>query len=609
MPIPGSTLFPSQVPPGFNASSPPSQRSQVFSSTVDLFRERFLDLLHQAPPLYPFASGGSRLLDGNSTYAEELENFIADFHGAPSGLLFNSGFDANVGVFSCIPQPGDLIVHDELIHASAREGMRLSRAGKRVPFSHSSPSSLDEVLQSQIADDPLIQTGSRNVFIAIESIYSMDGDIAPIQDFIRVVDRLLPRGNGYFIVDEAHATGAFGPRGAGVVQGLGVEKRMFIRVHTFGKALASHGAIVLCCPDTRDYLINYARSLIYTTAMGFPFLASIRAAYELLAEGETEQHQTKLQQLVAYFRDRLAEVDAWDPAAFQVDHFPTSPIFSVRSRFPRQLAAACQQKGFVVRAIMAPTVPAGRERVRVCLHAGNTVEEIDGQQVCIPRHLPLLPRSGSKSSQHHHNNTELVLVVGSKQAMASCSSCYKPTCPGAESCQTLYAISDLVVTYAQPEPTPATSLNAPTSAPNTQIPTEQAPIDESSSDKEKNWKSKLAIEATECVFRDIHLSAPPFPFRQRWDAAARHEIGERKNRGKKRKRREYEEYDDEEDYEYYNSEEFHRMYDAIAAAVVTVTAANTSAHPSKRRKKAMKKRKQGRAAAGDGVAGPAGSSA
>ncbi|EAW15673.1 aminotransferase class I/II-fold pyridoxal phosphate-dependent enzyme [Aspergillus fischeri NRRL 181] len=347
-------------------------------STSPVFRERFLELLHQAPPLYPFASGGSRLLDGNSTYAEELENFIAQFHSAPSGLLFNSGFDANVGVFSCVPQPGDLIVYDELIHASAREGMRLSRAGKRVPFSHSSPDSLDEVLQSHIAADPLIQTGSRNVFVAIESIYSMDGDIAPIQDFIRVVDRLLPRGNGYFIVDEAHATGVFGPRGAGVVQGLGVEKRMFIRVHTFGKALASHGAIVLCCPDTRDYLINYARSLIYTTAMGFPFLASIRAAYELLAAGETEQHQTKLQQLVAYFRDRLAELDAWDPAAFQVDHFPTSPIFSARSRFPRQLAAACQQKGFVVRAIMAPTVPAGRERVRVCLHAGNTAEEIDG---------------------------------------------------------------------------------------------------------------------------------------------------------------------------------------------------------------------------------------
>ncbi|GIJ90033.1 hypothetical protein Asppvi_008982 [Aspergillus pseudoviridinutans] len=193
--------------------------------------------------------------------------------------------------------------------------------------------------------------------------------------------------------------------------------------------------------------------------------------------------------------------------------------------------------------------------------------------------------------------------------MASCSSCYNPTCPGAESCMTLYAISDLVVAYAQqPEPTPTTPPNAATSAPSTQIPTEQAPIDESD-DEEENWETKLTIEATECVFRGIHLSAPPFPFRQRWDADARQEIGERKNRGKKRKRREYEEYDDEEDYEYYNNEAFQRMYDALAAAVATVTAANTSAHPTKRRKKAMKKRKQGRAAAGDGVAGPAGSSA
>ena len=214
-------------------------------STSSAYRKRLLEHLQQAPPSYPFASGGSRLLDGNSTYAEELENFIAEFHGAPKGLLFNSGFDANVGVMSCIPQPGDLIVYDELIHASAREGMRLSRAGKRVQFSHSSPESFEEVLRSEIESDPLIQNGTRNVFVAVESIYSMDGDIAPIQEFVQIVDRLLTGGNGYFIVDEAHATGAFGPRGAGVIQDLGLEDRMFIRVHTFGKALASHGGKIL----------------------------------------------------------------------------------------------------------------------------------------------------------------------------------------------------------------------------------------------------------------------------------------------------------------------------------------------------------------------------
>ncbi|KAE8149179.1 pyridoxal phosphate-dependent transferase [Aspergillus avenaceus] len=347
-------------------------------STSPAFRTRFLAHLQQAPAFYPFASGGSRLLDGNSTYAEDLEKFIADFHRAPNGLLFNSGFDANVGILSCVPQPGDVIVHDELIHASAREGMRLSRAGKRVKFAHSSPESLEEVLKSQIKADPLIANGTRNVFIVVESVYSMDGDIAPLREFLQVVDTLLPQGNGYFIVDEAHATGAFGPRGAGVVQELGVEDRIFIRVHTFGKALASHGAIVLCCSDTRDYLINYARSLIYTTALGFPFLACIRTAYELLSEGETKPLQRKLQQLIMYLRTRLGDLGSWDPSVFEVDHFPGSPIFSLRSPLPRQLAATCQKQGFIVRAIMAPTVPSGKERVRVCLHAGNTMEQIDG---------------------------------------------------------------------------------------------------------------------------------------------------------------------------------------------------------------------------------------
>ena len=274
-------------------------------STSPIYRAKLLHILNNAPPSQPLASGGSRLLDGNSAYAEELEKFIAEFHNAPTGLLFNSGFDANVGVLSSVPQPGDVIVYDELIHASAHEGMRLSRAGPRVSFKHSCVESLREILLRQVENDSLVRDGRRNVFVVIESICSMEGDVAPIKEFVRVVEDILPKGNGYFIVDEAHATGVFGPRGTGVVQELGVEEKMFIRVHTFGKALACHGglyipvyqigimlmmyeAIVLCCPDTRDYLINYARSLIYTTALGFPFLAAIRAVYELLSAGETE---------------------------------------------------------------------------------------------------------------------------------------------------------------------------------------------------------------------------------------------------------------------------------------------------------------------------------
>lgn len=208
------------------------------------YRTRFLAHLNNAPESVPFASGGSRLLDGNSAFAEELERFVADFHQAPTALLFNSGFDANVGVLSCIPQPGDVILYDELIHASAHEGMRLSRAGKRIMFAHSSAAGLRDTLQAQINEDPEVRNGTKNVFVVVESIYSMDGDVAPIKEFIQVVDELLPRQNGYFIVDEAHATGVFGPQGAGVVQEIGVQDRMFIRVHTFGKALASHGGML-----------------------------------------------------------------------------------------------------------------------------------------------------------------------------------------------------------------------------------------------------------------------------------------------------------------------------------------------------------------------------
>ena len=215
-------------------------------STSPVYRRRYLSHLNNAPESCPFASGGSRLLDGNSAYAEELEEFVAQFHEAPTALLFNSGYDANVGVLSSVPQSGDVILYDELIHASAHEGMRLSRAETKQMFPHSSPEGFRNVLEAQISKDSKVETGTRNVFIVIESIYSMDGDIAPIQEFVQIVDELLPKGNGYFIVDEAHATGVFGLRGAGVVQQLGLQKQMFIRVHTFGKAMASHGGMLPC---------------------------------------------------------------------------------------------------------------------------------------------------------------------------------------------------------------------------------------------------------------------------------------------------------------------------------------------------------------------------
>ncbi|KAE9978971.1 hypothetical protein BLS_000141 [Venturia inaequalis] len=352
-------------------------------STSPALRSAFIDELTKSPN-FTLGSGGSRLLDGNSPYAVALEDEISAFHNASTGLLFNSGFDANAGVFACIPQSGDIIVHDELIHASVHDGMKMSRAAKKLPFPHNCTKQLREILQCLVDEDVMIGKGPKNVFIAVESVYSMDGDIAPLQEIVQIIDEILPYGNGHIIIDEAHGTGVIGPKGRGLVCELGLEDKVFLRLHTFGKALASSGAIVLCSPLVRSYLINYARPLIYTTFMPFPSLASIKASYKLLQNGTTEpmvahlnhitRHlHTSLLDMLSYHQRRtstsIEDILYIDPAC------PKSPIFAFVTQSPRSLAQHCQESGFVVRAVVPPTVPT--RRVRVCLHAGNSVEECD----------------------------------------------------------------------------------------------------------------------------------------------------------------------------------------------------------------------------------------
>jgi 8-amino-7-oxononanoate synthase len=208
-------------------------------STSATLRAQFLQELAEATP--QLGSTGARLLDGNSTYSEALEQDIATFHNGPTGLLANSGFDANVGIFSCLPQPGDIVLYDELIHASVHDGMRLSRAGKTLPFAHNSVSNLREVLAACITGDELLAGGRRSVFVAVETVYSMEGDLAPLREILDVMEELCPRRNAHMIVDEAHATGLYGHHGKGRVCELGLESRIFVRLHTFGKALACNG--------------------------------------------------------------------------------------------------------------------------------------------------------------------------------------------------------------------------------------------------------------------------------------------------------------------------------------------------------------------------------
>jgi 8-amino-7-oxononanoate synthase len=189
----------------------------------------------------PLGSGGSRLLDGNSTYAEELERDIANFHGSEAGLLFNSGYDANAGFFACVPQRGDVVVYDELVHASVHDGMKLSRATSTLPFSHNSVIELREVLKKIVEEHEGVRLGNNHVFVAVESIYSMDGDVSPLKEIVEVVEQVLGSERGYAVVDEAHSTGVLGWQGRGLVCELGLEKRVFARLHTFGKAVAANG--------------------------------------------------------------------------------------------------------------------------------------------------------------------------------------------------------------------------------------------------------------------------------------------------------------------------------------------------------------------------------
>ncbi|KAK7736981.1 hypothetical protein SLS53_006736 [Cytospora paraplurivora] len=378
------------------------------SSSPDL-QKAFLSRLGQNFPR--LGSGGSRLLDGNSSLAESVEKTIAKFHGAEAALLFTSAFDANVGLLSCAPQPGDVVLYDELIHASIHDGLRFSRAGKRVAFRHDSvvskppaasnteasaeecslradagPPSLDVALGALVAGDDgaRVREGRMNVFICVEGIYSMDGDVLSLPRLIATMDKHLPAHNGYIIVDEAHSVGVLGPLGRGLVaeSSPALQKRVWARVLGFGKAMGCAGGAVLCSGVVRNYLINYARTLIYTTAMSYPSLVALDVVYDCVAGGQAEERRRRLTGLVKLAHDVLLAISrarVGDRRYIHVtEDVARSPIIPVLTRRARSLAGFCQKRGFMVRPVVSPTVPEGKERVRVCLHAENTTKEVLG---------------------------------------------------------------------------------------------------------------------------------------------------------------------------------------------------------------------------------------
>ncbi len=314
-------------------------------------------------------SGGSRLLAGNTSYAELLEAKIANYHTADAGLIFNSGYDANVGLFASLGQKGHTIIYDELIHASVHDGMKMSQASTFL-FKHNDLVHLEERLKQA--------TGV--IYVAVESIYSMDGDDAPLVDIVS----LCKKYNANLIVDEAHATGITSNRGMGRVQELSLEKEVFARVHTFGKALGCHGAIILGSDLLRNYLINYARSFIYTTALPLHSLVAINQAYQLLLNSESEI--VHLNSLISYFR---AKCSSQKITCIESNSAIQCIVVSGNSEV-KKTASILQASNFDIRPILSPTVAKGKERMRICIHAYNTKLEIDGVIQLLTQHLPTI---------------------------------------------------------------------------------------------------------------------------------------------------------------------------------------------------------------------------
>ncbi|TVZ26480.1 8-amino-7-oxononanoate synthase [Gillisia sp. Hel_I_86] len=308
---------------------------------------------------------GSRLLSGNHKLFPLAEKLIADIHNAEGALIFNSGYDANIGFFSAIPQKGDFIFYDELVHASIRDGIKMSNA-KGYKFKHNDLEDLQKKLNLFTLE------ANSEMYIVTESVFSMDGDSPDLTALANFAEE----GNYHLVVDEAHAIGVYGEKGKGLVQELELEKKVFARIVTFGKALGIHGAVILGSELLIQYLVNFCRSFIYTTALAPHSVASIFTAYQFMENMEFSENSIliELHENIQFFNAEVNRLDL-KKSFIPSDSAIHCCIVSGNSEV-KEIANKIQKKGFNVKPILSPTVPKGAERLRFCLHSFNSKEEI-----------------------------------------------------------------------------------------------------------------------------------------------------------------------------------------------------------------------------------------
>ncbi len=299
---------------------------------------------------------GSRLLSGNSEYSEKVEKLVADFHHTESALIYSSGYTANLGLISCLATRDVTLFCDELLHASLIDGVRLGQS-KRVRFKHNSIIDLKKKLKNQSGDKLVI----------VESIYSMDGDSCPLEEMASVC----AQNNALLIVDEAHSIALRGKIGEGMVQALGLVDKVLARIVTYGKGPGIHGAAVVGPQWLKDYQINFSRSMIFSTAPGPHHFCAIEAMYKLLPE--IQQEREKLQATIDYFVKKRKETSLnWLDSNSQIQS-----LIVPGNQAVVELGSKLIENGINALPIRKPSVAEGTERIRFCLHAYNTNEEID----------------------------------------------------------------------------------------------------------------------------------------------------------------------------------------------------------------------------------------
>lgn len=306
---------------------------------------------------YNHGARGSRSLSGNSLLAEETESNIASFHDAEAALLFNSGYNANIGLLSSVPQKGDIIFYDALSHASIRDGIRLSLS-QSFSFAHNNMHDLEEKLRQ------LPRTDTRNIFVATETVFSMDGDLAPVAGLVDICEKY----GAHLIIDEAHAIGVIGDKGEGLVQKLGLQEQVFARIYTCGKGPGCHGAAIVGSNKLRSYLINFARSFIFTTALPEMAIRAIAKSYSIFPKMNVEREQ--LEKLIDFFKMQELPFEKLNSET------PVQGVIIPGNAEVKKIAAIMEMNGFDIRPILYPSVPKGKERLRISIHSFNTEDEI-----------------------------------------------------------------------------------------------------------------------------------------------------------------------------------------------------------------------------------------